>query len=276
MKLELAFSPVRALVRAIEAFRVSPGLLLFGGGLLFLLTALDGFLGFVFGDWSGLRESVIDSPMSVVLSILFGGCCVKLVVQPLRAWILAGYAASVSAVARREPTSFRLLFGAHPWFGVFATSLVSSVLLSVFSLYVLAVSLVATALDTFFMFELDTTFVLSLLISLVFVPLLAWVWIGLLAAPYVAALTGWSTLRSLRTSWRFTKQRRWRMLWFRMATWVASLSGLLACGAGVVATWAVSEGAWLEAVREALAEEEAQRKAATVASSASSIETISE
>ncbi len=272
MKLDVAFSPGRALVRSAEAFRVAPFLLLVGGGLLFFLTGLDAFLGFVFGDLGELAHKLVRSPLQVLLSILFGGCCVKLLVQPLRAWLLAGFASSLTAVAERKEASFKLLFSAHPWLGVFVTSLVSSVLLSVASLYLLGASLVAFGLDTVFMPERETTLVLSLLFSIAFLPALAWVWIGFLTAPYIAALTGCSPWSALRTSWRLTKQRRLRLLWFRIVTWFASLTGVLLCGAGVVASWAIAEGAWLDAVREALAHE----KAETVASTADSIETISE
>ena len=84
--------------------------------------------------------------------------------------------------------------------------------------------------------------------------------------------------RALGVSWRWARGRRLRLLGFRLATWLVALLGLPLCGVGVLVSWTVAEGAWVNAALAALEADEAeraQRNAATVASSASSIDTTS-
>ena len=274
MSISHAFRPGRALVRAVEIVRLAPILLILAGTLLLFLSVIDYVLGLVFADLKELGQEIVGHPVSVLLTLLFGGCCLQFVVQPARAWLLGGFARSVRDVVQERRASWGTVFGPHAWFSVFVTSLVSSVMLSVVSMYLLATSVLASILDTLFLMDSDTTLSLALLLSLVLVPILTWIWIGLLPAPYVAALTGASPWRALRVSWRWSKGRRIRLLWFRVVTWFAGMGGTLLCGVGVAATWTLAEIAWIEAALQALQDDE--RNAATVAATASDIETTSE
>lgn len=256
MEFSQAFRPGRALVRAVETMRLSPSLFLIAGSSLFFVTAIDSVLGLLFADAKDLAGEIVGHPVSVLLTILFGGCCLQLFLQPVRAWLLGGFATSVRDVVHGGSARWSTLFGAHAWVAIFLTSLVSSVMLSVVSMYLLATSVLASILDTVFLMDTDTTLAWSLLISLTFLPFLAWIWLGLLPAPYVAALNDVSPWRALRVSWRWSKGRRLRLLWFRLTTWLFGYSGLVLCGFGVLPSWTLAEIAWIEAVLQTSMESE--------------------
>lgn len=248
---------IPTLKAALQSLRKAPLPLLFGGSLLLLLSVVDVGLGVFFGDLESLRDRLIGDPIGLTYQVVLGGCCIKLLLQPLRAWLLCGYARMVGEVAREGTSRPEALFGARGWFAVFVTTLASSVV-SVFALSLAITSTVASVFVFLLHFEDATAIFAGLVATLLFVPFLVFVWLGLLFAPFVSAVFGTGTASSVRRSWEFAAGRRLALLRFRVLTWIAALAGVLACCVGGVATWSWAEIAWLEATREAFGDEPSQ------------------
>lgn len=248
---------VATLKAAFADLRRAPVPLLFGGALLLVVTVLDVGLGVFFGDLETLRERLIGDPLGLAYQVVLGGCCVKLLLQPLRAWLLCGYARMVEEVARDGTARPAALFGARGWFAVFVTTLASSAV-SVFALGLAITSLVASVLVFLFRFEDGPAIFAGLVCTALFVPFLVYVWLGLVFAPFVSAVHGAGTATSVRRAWEFASGRRLALLRFRVLTWLAAVSGVLACCVGGAVTWSWAEIAWLEATRAAFRRDSAQ------------------